>query len=331
MPKKYPFIIAAVVGTAAIIFALLTLQPNGPVVPPAPPDSGSMPPIDGGQTPPRGEAFDVDHVVRIGATLTFVDGLALTLVKIDDSRCPPDVQCVWAGELSPTFLVQDGTASRELRFGTTTMQTASTGAYVLTLRSATEATATISVAKGNPPVATSDERVRVAAPVAGQLVTSPFVVRGEARGGWYFEATFPVTLLDADGNVVVSHYAQAQGEWMTNDFAPFMSTLNFDAPATATGTLVLSRSNASGLPEHDAEVRIPVRFRADDTPTAAAPCRKTGCSGQICADQDMASDCMFRPEYACYRAATCERQADGECGWTQTPALTQCLQNPPTE
>lgn len=58
---------------------------------------------------------------------------------------------------------------------------------------------------------------------------------------------------------------------------------------------------------------------------AQGPCIKTGCSGQVCADHDVITKCDFRPEYACYRQATCELQADGTCGFTQTPALTQCL------
>jgi hypothetical protein len=62
----------------------------------------------------------------------------------------------------------------------------------------------------------------------------------------------------------------------------------------------------------------------------AAPqpaCVKSGCSGQICADHPMVSTCEFRPEYACYHTATCERQASGACGWTKTPALTSCIAN----
>ena len=54
-------------------------------------------------------------------------------------------------------------------------------------------------------------------------------------------------------------------------------------------------------------------------------CVKTGCSGHVCSDQDVITTCEFRPEYACYQQATCERQDDGQCGWTQTPALTACL------
>lgn len=57
----------------------------------------------------------------------------------------------------------------------------------------------------------------------------------------------------------------------------------------------------------------------------AGACVRTGCSGQICADSDVITTCEYRPEYACYESATCERQADGRCGWTETPELAACL------
>jgi len=176
-----------------------------------------------------------------------------------------------------------------------------------------------------------DDLIRVDAPQQDDEVASPLVVTGQARGQWYFEASFPVTLLDANGQVVVAHYAQADGEWMTEEFSPFTATLMFERPATKTGTLVLMKSNASGLPENDDEVRIPVRFASEQPGKDMPACIRSGCSGQICSDQEMASDCMFRPEYACYRSAECARQASGECGWTITPELTSCLQSPPTE
>jgi hypothetical protein len=62
------------------------------------------------------------------------------------------------------------------------------------------------------------------------------------------------------------------------------------------------------------------------TVTTTTTCYVGGCSGQICSDQPgMASNCEFRPEYACYKNATCEVQANGQCGWTPTASLTQCL------
>jgi hypothetical protein len=55
-------------------------------------------------------------------------------------------------------------------------------------------------------------------------------------------------------------------------------------------------------------------------------CRPTGCNGEICASQDMASPCVALPEFACYQElGVCELQAWGQCGWTQTPELDECL------
>lgn len=59
---------------------------------------------------------------------------------------------------------------------------------------------------------------------------------------------------------------------------------------------------------------------------AVSPCRVSGCSSQLCAEQDLASTCEWRPEYACYREARCEPQPGGACGWTQTPELLACLE-----
>jgi len=71
------------------------------------------------------------------------------------------------------------------------------------------------------------------------------------------------------------------------------------------------------------------------TPDAIAKsCVRGGCSGQLCVEEraggdGFASTCEYRAEYACYQRATCERQATGSCGWTQTAELSACLANPP--
>lgn len=59
--------------------------------------------------------------------------------------------------------------------------------------------------------------------------------------------------------------------------------------------------------------------------TALPPCVRTGCSGQICSDQNRTTTCLWRPEYACYQQAICERGTDGQCGFRQTAALQACL------
>lgn len=103
--------------------------------------------------------------------------------------------------------------------------------------------------------------IRATAPRPGDLVSGTITIEGEARGTWYFEASFPVRIVDETGNVLVQHYAQAQGEWMTEDFVPFRALLTIP-PTTATkGTLILEKDNPSGLPEHADELRIPVWFK----------------------------------------------------------------------
>lgn len=55
-------------------------------------------------------------------------------------------------------------------------------------------------------------------------------------------------------------------------------------------------------------------------------CYVGGCSSQLCSDKkDMVSTCEWRESYACFRTATCERQSDGQCGWTETPELKACI------
>jgi hypothetical protein len=65
-----------------------------------------------------------------------------------------------------------------------------------------------------------------------------------------------------------------------------------------------------------------------ENPVAGGECYVGGCSSQICSDEPgIVSTCEFREEYACYQTATCERQPDGECGWTPTSELQACIDN----
>lgn len=57
-------------------------------------------------------------------------------------------------------------------------------------------------------------------------------------------------------------------------------------------------------------------------------CLRSGCSHEVCSDQDVITPCLWRAEYACYRDAICERQDDGACGWSATPELKACLASP---
>jgi len=176
--------------------------------------------------------------------------------------------------------------------------------------------------------------IRVSFPRPGETVISPLVIKGEARGYWFFEASFPVVLVDEKGNEIASGPAQADGDWMTEDFVPFTATLTFaGVPERFNGKLFLKKDNPSGLPENDDALVIPLVV--EQKTEVALPdhgCFVGGCSGEVCSeDPDAVSTCIYRPEYQCYQNATCERQTNDTCGWTQTDTLKKCLMNPETE
>lgn len=107
--------------------------------------------------------------------------------------------------------------------------------------------------------------IQVTTPLPDTLISSPLVIKGQARGNWYFEAGFPIKLMDADGRVLGSTMAQAQGDWMTTEFVPFIANLTFSLPATTTGSLVFEKDNPSGLPENAQERRVPVKLAVEKT------------------------------------------------------------------
>ena len=90
--------------------------------------------------------YGTNIVLKVGETASFADGLRVELSTINDSRCSPDVVCIWAGELGATLRMQVGDgASEELILGTTTMPTNSALGYTVTLIDVTETAATILV------------------------------------------------------------------------------------------------------------------------------------------------------------------------------------------
>lgn len=103
--------------------------------------------------------------------------------------------------------------------------------------------------------------VKVESPLVNTKISSPVVVKGEARGYWYFEASFPVEVVDLAGNILGKGIAQAKGDWMTENFVPFEATITFAPPAPLTqGKIILRKDNPSGLPEHDDSLEIPIVF-----------------------------------------------------------------------
>jgi hypothetical protein len=111
------------------------------------------------------------------------------------------------------------------------------------------------------------ELIVVASPLPGAIIENGVTISGQARGNWFFEASFPVTLVDWDGLIIAEGIATAGSDWMTTEFVPFTTTLNFTSPYQAgepdfmkRGSLIFKKDNPSGLPEFDDALEIPVTF-----------------------------------------------------------------------
>lgn len=106
----------------------------------------------------------------------------------------------------------------------------------------------------------------VTTPTEQEPVASPLRITGMATGQWYFEATFPVTVADANRKPIGQHYVTATENWMSESLVPFAAELAFEKPGTKTGYLIFKNANPSGLPENEWTFEMPITFEADTIP-----------------------------------------------------------------
>ncbi|HEY9184886.1 MAG TPA: Gmad2 immunoglobulin-like domain-containing protein [Salegentibacter sp.] len=103
--------------------------------------------------------------------------------------------------------------------------------------------------------------IRIEKPASGKTIASPLQIKGEARGSWFFEATAPVELLDGNFQFLGRSYIEVvNSDWMTEDFVSFEGSIDFKKSDTENGFLLFRKNNASGKPELDRTLRIPVKF-----------------------------------------------------------------------
>jgi hypothetical protein len=115
--------------------------------------------------------------------------------------------------------------------------------------------------KQQPPVMvapTDATMASVTAPLMGSHNKSPLAVSGIAPNNWYFEASFPVTLIGPDGQVIAQMPAQAQSDWTVQGPVLFKAQLNFVVLRETQATLVLREDMPGENNPMPREVRIPV-------------------------------------------------------------------------
>jgi hypothetical protein len=75
--------------------------------------------------------------LRVGESALFADGLSIGLLRIEDSRCPKDAVCVWAGELAAVLSATGGgfgAGQVQIRLGELTGAERTSGSYIFSLK-----------------------------------------------------------------------------------------------------------------------------------------------------------------------------------------------------
>lgn len=106
--------------------------------------------------------------------------------------------------------------------------------------------------------------ITVTSPTPHSEVTSPITVTGEAMGSWFFEASFPIKIVDEEGNTLGTGFAMTSDDWMTEDFISFAGEITFDANGKTKGKIIFMRDNPSGLPANNDSFELPVSFTEAD-------------------------------------------------------------------
>lgn len=104
---------------------------------------------------------------------------------------------------------------------------------------------------------TTSDMIVVELPYPGAVTGKTFSVIGKARGNWFFEASFPLEVLDKDGNILFAGIGQATSDWMTTEFVPFKADITIPATYIGPATLVLRKDNPSGEAQYDASISFP--------------------------------------------------------------------------
>ena len=81
---------------------------------------------------------------------------------------------------------------------------------------------------------------------------------GAVKGGYFFEANILVNILDANKKILKMGNAMATTDWMTAEAVSFGGTLDFTNLPKGSGFIEIHNDNASGLPENDKSVLIPI-------------------------------------------------------------------------
>lgn len=95
----------------------------------------------------------------------------------------------------------------------------------------------------------------------GDIVDEGFEVKGKVSGEWFFEGTFPVRVLNEQGEIIKSLSATTQDDWRTSDLVSFTFKLDTQLEQESIVVLRFEKSNPSGLEENDDYAQVTITIK----------------------------------------------------------------------
>jgi hypothetical protein len=140
------------------------------------------------------------------------------------------------------------------------------------------------------------QEIVVTVPIANMAVNSPLQISGKAQNTWFFEASFPVKVLDEDGSVLGVVHVMAISDWTTPGFVSFSGSLEFNQPKGRSGKLVFENDNPSGLVQNHKEFDLPIKFSVQNSavqPTGTCSPDTAACKGnpELCMTEHLNKVC----------------------------------------
>ncbi len=83
---------------------------------------------------------------------------------------------------------------------------------------------------------------------------------GEARGTWFFEASFRAEVRDSTGTIVSVASVQGAGDWESEVFVPFTVSIKIPDTVVGRGTVVLIKNNRTSDSLPDDSYTVSVQF-----------------------------------------------------------------------
>lgn len=202
----------------------------------------------------------------------FLMGIYITPTSVViDSRCPINVNCIWAGsvvvratiKMNATSSVKDFILGEPVEMGDNIITLIEVSPHPISGKSIKSSDYKLTFKSIKTSIKyknASSDMINITSPTSESVVGKEFSVIGEARGQFFFESNARIRILDKDGKIIFSGMVKASENSMTTEFVSFVATVKIPDSYVGKATIILLNDNPSGLEENESTVSFPINI-----------------------------------------------------------------------